>query len=146
MVSVVESNDARQQLSDLDRLAAATVAESRRTPWWAWVVLGAGAALFFGSYRLREAAAADWAPALWAVFVIVWVRVTRGPLRALPGRPVRTAAERRRLLVEGTAFAGVVAAGAVVGLAASWLAGGAIVGLAGAVAGVHLRRQAGRPV
>jgi hypothetical protein len=141
MLSTMESDAIRQQLADVDRLGAATAAQARRSPPWAWVVLGAGAAVFFATYAIDRPGLEAAAPALWAGFVILWVRWVRHGNRAIPGQAARTTAERRRLVVDGVVVAVAVGAIAVIGVNVSWALGGALLAAVGMASGVLVGRR-----
>jgi hypothetical protein len=132
----METNDASEQLQDVDRLRGATLAESYKGSPLAGVIMAVATIAYFGSYALQPNGFSPWGPLFWTAFCGVWLLMLRRGNRAKPGRISRTTDERRRdALLWAVLF--VVANAEVYFLSKiSWLLVGIALATLGAVAGV----------
>ncbi len=131
----METNDAANQLQEVDRLRGATFAESYKASPVAGIVMTVATIAYFGSYALKPNRFSPWGPLLWTGFCAVWLLMLRRGNRAKPGRITRSPAEiRRNTLLWAALF--IVANAEVYFLSKiSWLLVGVALGTLGAVAG-----------
>lgn len=78
----MESN--AEQLNELGRLRAETLSESRRTPAWAWPVMGLATIAFFAGYELDNKLYGQIAPFVWTAFVFGWTYLVSRANRVKP--------------------------------------------------------------
>lgn len=108
----MESNDAQRQLSEIDRLKAATQVESTAVAAWAWPVLVVVAMVAtFTSFQFLDEPWQAIVSAAWCVFVAIWIRVIRRNNRAVRPRVERTAGQRKKDIKEWVVL--LVAANAI---------------------------------
>ena len=115
----MESNDAAQQLAEVDRLKARTARETLRERPWAVSVLAVATILFFSSYSIDSGWQLVLAPIAWTAFIFVWVRWLQSAGRARP----KTTWDWRIFVGWGVSLP-VVYLGTMIGEKVSWILAG----------------------
>jgi len=132
--------DPLRQVEELQRQRV-EVYRSQATPAWAWPTFAVAVFLFMSSFELRTTWVAFVAPAVYAIFVGIWVgMITKrsGVQPRLRGMPRPLFAELVRFWVGGAVVAGVAV---VLGVTVSFVLAGAVLALATVVGGSYYERR-----
>ncbi|MDQ1359077.1 MAG: hypothetical protein QOF20_1191 [Acidimicrobiaceae bacterium] len=134
----MESNDVRHSLTDVERLRAATSAETHWAPRWAVPVMVVGIIAFIAVCAVASQTVIRWASIGWVGFVGVWLYATRRDQQA---RPLPEHSPRGALALTGGLWIVLIAAAAIPDHR-PWLLIGVANLLWGAAMGLFAWRQA----